>query len=268
MGFVAIAQDVVNLLRSLLVNSTYEKPLHTSPAPGLVSSLDDTSWPLEIPLSTVPSLSIPPIRPDQPRRRFWWRRFIDVTTVLFLVSLITGFVGNSMLVIQRDSIEKNFTNQVLRYVSCAVVVLITIVGGLVAIYARSRIPRVDRKGASFIIFLMTLLTIVGIYRLVIMSNYTTSMGDMGPHSLNTSSAKISFYICHVLPEWISAATLFGFNMREIFHTGLSGDNRWRDEHPDEAEERQEREEAKRIRNNQIIKITASSRFDVEKTADS
>lgn len=42
----------------------------------------------------------------------------------------------------------------------------------------------------------------------------------------------------MLPEWIAIAVLFGFNVREIFVTGLFGDHRWRDETPEEKQKRE------------------------------
>ncbi len=94
-----------------------------------------------------------------------------------------------------------------------------------------------------------------------MSNITTELTSQAPGSLNTPADKITFYIFHILPEWMAAATLFGFRMREIFQTGLSGDNRWRDERPDEREDRLEEEREKEDKKKAMIKVSVASRFD-------
>lgn len=79
-------------------------------------------------------------------------------------------------------------------------------------------------------------SVVAIYRLAVMHNQTTSLTSLVPSSLNTPAAKATFYVFHMLPEWISVALLFGFNIREMFDTGLWGN--WRN--ADETECQKER----------------------------
>lgn len=71
-----------------------------------------------------------------------------------------------------------------------------------------------------------------------MGNTTTSLTSTAPGSLNTTGPRVTFYLFHMLPEWIAIAVLFGFNVREIFVTGLFGDHRWRDETPEEKQKRE------------------------------
>lgn len=78
-------------------------------------------------------------------------------------------------------------------------------------------------------------SMVAIYRLVVMHNKTISLTSLAPSSLNRSAAKAAFYVFHMLPEWISVALLLGFNIREMFDTGLWGD--WRN--ADETERQKE-----------------------------
>lgn len=77
-----------------------------------------------------------------------------------------------------------------------------------------------------------------------MFHTTVSLSSTAPGSLNSSGAKASFYILHVLPEWLSNAILFTFNIRQMLGTGIFGD--WRD-HDETEKERVKREarEAKR-----------------------
>lgn len=179
MGFVAIAQDVANLLRSMLVNSTYEYPRPDARAPELITPSEDAGWSCGLPLSAVPSLAQEVKLPDMPRHRFWWRRFIDATTVLFIISIITGFIGNSLLVIQRHDRNKTYINQVLRfsypltdlsvmlkgfydrYISTVFVLWVTFALVAVSVWAKFKMPRVDQRSNGFMIYLSILLVCTG-----------------------------------------------------------------------------------------------------------
>jgi len=50
----------------------------------------------------------------------------------------------------------------------------------------------------------------------------------GPNPLDSSSAKATFYIFHMFPEWLVILFLYSVNVRKTFGTGLWGD-RLRDE---------------------------------------
>jgi hypothetical protein len=69
--------------------------------------------------------------------------------------------------------------------------------------------------------------VIGIYRLSVMGLKTTSLTSPSP--LDTPRSKATFYIFHVLPEWLASLILFGYNIRETFGTGLLGDWRISDE---------------------------------------
>lgn len=70
--------------------------------------------------------------------------------------------------------------------------------------------------------------------------YRTTSGfestDRG--SYNAPESKAAFYILHILPEWLASCVLAFLNVRQLFGTGFSGDNRWRDETKGEREKRQ------------------------------
>lgn len=74
-----------------------------------------------------------------------------------------------------------------------------------------------------------------------MHNMTDSLRSMAPGSLTSRADKATFYIFHVLPEWLSIGLLFIFNTRREFSTGFIGDWRWRDETPKELESRLKKE---------------------------
>lgn len=119
MGLVAIAQDLSNLLRCILVNSTFQSCPDSFSHIILPPSDNEQTWRLGLPPSSslVPSLTgtspSEPV-PDQHRRRFWFRRIHNGMTILYVVSLITGLVGNSRLVSERHDQLKTLDNQILR----------------------------------------------------------------------------------------------------------------------------------------------------------
>ena len=92
MGFIAVCQDVVNLLRTALVNTT------------LPSTRSDDSFSMKtISKSSTPSLGTlqkPEEEPDEevedkPRQRYWYRRLSDLLYIGFLGAQVPGIIGNS-----------------------------------------------------------------------------------------------------------------------------------------------------------------------------
>lgn len=78
-GFIGIANDLVNLLRCLLVNPTYGlEKWEEAPA----SRTKETYF-------QAPDQS----DEDRPKERFWARRFSDVTNLAFLGATVPGIVG-------------------------------------------------------------------------------------------------------------------------------------------------------------------------------
>ena len=96
--------------------------------------------------------------------------------------------------------------------------------------------------------------IPAIYRLVVMSNTTSSLHSTAPGSQNTRKEKVLFYIFHILPEWTTAAILACLNVREMFQTGPSGDYQWRDETREEKEKREEKEREKALKREKRKKL--------------
>jgi hypothetical protein len=76
-----------------------------------------------------------------------------------------------------------------------------------------------------------------------MFHTTTSITSTALGSLNSTGAKASFYILHVLPEWLSNVLLFSFNIRQMYGTGMFGD--WRNE--DETLKERAKREKKELR---------------------
>jgi hypothetical protein len=126
-AFLGLIVDLGNILRCVLVNSTYpddkNEPESKSNTSELITEYK-TSWMgtdgSEASLSrkktstTSHNESLAGQRPDQPRRRFWFRRMNDVIGVLYATALATGIAGNVLLIVQRGDAKKTRVNQALR----------------------------------------------------------------------------------------------------------------------------------------------------------
>jgi len=209
MGFIGIANDLVNIVRCILINPTYGSDIYyQSPAAATKGGLFNPP---------------PPGTPDQPKLRFWLRRLTDFLGLAFLAATVPGLIANSSYGSIFDDQSKADNTARLRYVSTAValgmcVILLVVVG-----WSRIKFPENNRRSAAIISFVITLLAIVAIYRLSVMHFKTTSLA--APSPLNAPGAKAAFYVLHALPEWLAILILFLVNVRKFYGTGLAGD--WR-----------------------------------------
>ncbi|KAF7983777.1 hypothetical protein HWV62_18986 [Athelia sp. TMB] len=96
MGFIGIAQDLVNLLRVVLVKSTVGRDIqiashgHDMDSSAELRDLEPAhSEALQTPLAPA-GQSI-----DNPRLRFRYRRYTDVLNLVFLAAIVPGVIGNS-----------------------------------------------------------------------------------------------------------------------------------------------------------------------------
>jgi hypothetical protein len=81
LGFIGIANDLVNIIRCLLVNATYGPERYPESAAA----------------SSKGGLLSPPPEdtPDLPKVRFWARRFTDLLGLAFLAATVPGIIANS-----------------------------------------------------------------------------------------------------------------------------------------------------------------------------
>ncbi|KAF9462282.1 hypothetical protein BDZ94DRAFT_1261516 [Collybia nuda] len=246
MGFIGIANDLVNLVRVLLVNPTYGSDRYgecSAAIPKSDTSLSSDDSPLTRPhVGDFPGQP-PDETPDHPRQRFWARRFSDFTNLSFLAAIVPGVIANSRFssVIDDDDAAEHTTT--LRYVSSGVALFLMamLAGG--ASWAQVKQARVSKSGVSMMFALTFLLSVIAVYRLSVMFNTTSSITSTEPGSLNSTGAKTTFYVLHVLPEWLANTLLFGFNIRRMYGTGMFGD--WRNE--DETEEERKKREMKELK---------------------
>ena len=78
--------------------------------------------------------------------------------------------------------------------------------------------------------------VVGIYRIQVIRNNTTSLYSTSTGSQNQNPSKVGFYVFHVALEFLSAAILISLNARRVFATGMWGDKLKRDPVPETKNE--------------------------------
>jgi len=178
---------------------------------------------------------------DQPHQRYWYRRFSDLLNIGFLGAQVPGLVGNSIIGQAMEEAHKAKAMMSLRYASSGMALFFSVVLAAMAMWASSKIPRFKKSAGMLILFICGLFSITTIYRLCVMYHTTTSLTSTSPGSQNTSAEKTVFYIFHIIPEWISVLMLLSCNVRDVFGTGMFGDDRARDETESEKAAREAKE---------------------------
>ncbi|KAI0359573.1 hypothetical protein OH77DRAFT_1038013 [Trametes cingulata] len=225
-GFISIGQDLLTLLRALLVSTTFGQ--QTAEDGGAAVTTADQAAKRE---DAERGASSEPLNPtlsagdleDQPRRRFWFRQGCGYAAILFLGAVILSIIAG---VNYERTIGSGAHADLVRrllYISAGVSVallVLLIAGTLCAMATLSRLPA---RPPARIVVAALLLTAVGIYRLSILHNSTTSLTSTAPSSQNTTHSKVLFYVFHIAPEWLSAALLLSVNVRRTYKTGMWGD---------------------------------------------
>ncbi|KAJ6519381.1 hypothetical protein C8R45DRAFT_951295 [Mycena sanguinolenta] len=244
LGYLTIAEILLKLTRTVLVNSTKGTPASDAEAhkvavadlPPLVST-QSGFWKPTLKPSSPPSV-------DDPHRRFWYRRWCEFLLVLYLGALAVGVVATSRISSSTD-VSWNRTVQALRYTSSSLGALLIILEICTLRWAQRHVPHINQQAVRFLLVLSMVLCITPIYRLIVMWRTTPDISAPNDQALNTQSDKACFYVFHLLPEFVVVCVLCCSNIRDICQMGFKSDERWRDETPKEREarERKEREKA-------------------------
>ncbi|KAJ7169440.1 hypothetical protein C8R46DRAFT_196641 [Mycena filopes] len=240
LGFLSLAHIVGVLIRAVLVNSTIGTDAEDGALPSLVLDSPPTSFRKYNPSTTT--------NEDQPRRRFWFRRWHESILLSYLSALVTAIVATAHIYAANDP-TPNHRDQALRYASSAIGLVLLLSQTCMLLWARYNVPRINPHAIRLLLVASTLLTIPPIYRLVVMRHTTSDLAAPAAAALNTLAYKATFYIVHLLPEWIVVAMLCGFNIKEVCQIGFKGDGRWRDETGEERAKREKKEEERRARKN-------------------
>ena len=126
MGFVALSKDLAAMMRAVLVNGTYGSDMLKAQTEkvqekedlehgGALTSSSKSMFSGKYSFSMHSTFSAFDTEiPDHPRTRFWIRRIHDMTQILFIAAMVTGFIGNSRIVSQRHDPTQTRINQALR----------------------------------------------------------------------------------------------------------------------------------------------------------
>ncbi|PIL33535.1 hypothetical protein GSI_04158 [Ganoderma sinense ZZ0214-1] len=258
-AFIAVGQDLANLLRALLVSSTLGgdmvalhklTPSHVRKAQK-VQTLAQKRMDREVALaqfyvtkgqegeaydvddgasSTSGTAVSAPEFQDQTGLRKKIRVWFGVAGLMFILATIVSAMsgGNFSSAVAGGSGD---LVRLLWYVSTALALVLLVAIALTAVFALKKLPRVPRTSGLWIIVVACLLSLVGIYRLTVISNLTTSLLLTGPGTHNAPADKAAFYVLQVAPEFLSIAILVSMNVRHVFGTGTWGDLRFNDPKP-------------------------------------
>ncbi|CAE6504227.1 unnamed protein product [Rhizoctonia solani] len=185
LGFLGISSDAINLLRCLLVNTTL-------PENGASK--------------------------DRRTARRYYRYFCYFFGLAFLASSIPGIVASTSYNAARFNQEQADKNLRLLNASASVVLAFQVITIIISLVAAFRVKEIDRTRCFEIAALTLLMIIVPIYRLCVLGIRTINVFEpLSP------SARATFYIFHLVPEWLCVSILLGTNVRARFQTGRWGD---------------------------------------------
>ncbi|KAF7367302.1 hypothetical protein MSAN_00792300 [Mycena sanguinolenta] len=210
LGYLTLAEILLKLIRTVLVNSTKGTPTSDAEA------------------RTVVVTELPPLVSTQSAfsGRFWYRRWCEFLLMLYLVALVVGVVATSHIWSPTE-VTWNRAVQALRYTSSSLGAVLIILEICTLRWAQRNVPHINQRAA-----------VTPIYRLIVMWRTTPNISAPDAQALNTQRDKAVFYVFHLLPEFIVVCVLCCSNIRDICQMGFKGDERWRDETPKEREDRE------------------------------
>ncbi|KAH6897634.1 hypothetical protein BKA70DRAFT_1316116 [Coprinopsis sp. MPI-PUGE-AT-0042] len=226
MGYVGLSLDLLGAVRCLLLNPTYgPERFPESPA-----------------AATKDCYIEPPSQDDEdrPQERYYVRRYTDIATILFIVGLVLGILGNSNYYKVLTDVEKAKQVPGYRHSSASVVLFTIAAMASATVWSCKRQPRAGKRGVITTCIISVLLAVIASYRLSVVRKTTPALDSMDAESLNTTYSKVLFYVFHAAPEWLICALMLCVNVRKTFGTGPFGDFRSRDETPEEKEKRLKR----------------------------
>lgn len=251
LGYIGIANDLVNLLRCAIVNPTFGHE-RWDEAPASISK--DTHF-------RTPEVG----EEDHPIQRRNMRTTAGWVSLAFLASNVPGIIAGTMF--HKDNFgDAHKARRVasLRYASSGVALfLIAIIvvctawsqrnqrrACLKALYTTYALAGLTVSSRPAIILPHNELTLlveqgmVAVYRLTVMWNDVPYLEYTGPGSLTSVPAKVTFYMFHALPEWVAITGLLGLPIRKIYGTGFWGDWRAKDDTEKQIAKRRAKQERK------------------------
>ncbi|KAI0326336.1 hypothetical protein GY45DRAFT_1329055 [Cubamyces sp. BRFM 1775] len=255
-GYITMSQDLTNLFRALLVDTTFARA--ASGAGDTASTRSHPSIPL-VAMRSDGSAAVAPggpgsvqgddlenclnmkynawkqfltkgssawqdaAREDQPRLRKRLRHIFGLGSLVYLTAIVMNVVASIEYRHTVPSGSNSSTIQVLRGASAGIAFVLIGILTCAATYAIIALPRVPKIPSLFIVIVAHFLALVGCYRLIMAHATTTSLLSTAHGSQNTRSEKVAFWVLSAAPEWVAAALLVSINGRRTFRTGLWGD---------------------------------------------
>ncbi|KAJ7630553.1 hypothetical protein FB45DRAFT_793104 [Roridomyces roridus] len=237
LGYLHLANVATKLTRCILVNSTKgpeDAPQSSCEQPPLIWSSSGSLWKAPAAAPDLPAV-------DDPQSRHWFRRWSECMTILYLAALFTAIFATALLFTSNAS-STNRWIQCLQYFSAATGLVLVLSITIMLGWARRNVQRIDQRATRFVLIATVLLMLPPIYRLIVMRTTTADISDRNAESQNVLADKVTFYIVHILPEWLVVAMTCVFNVRQLCQTGIKGDTRRHDETPTERAKRERREQ--------------------------
>ncbi|KAJ7042700.1 hypothetical protein C8F04DRAFT_86610 [Mycena alexandri] len=246
LGFLGLAHINGVLIRWVLIDSTTAS--ESSMDPALVSSPGSLWKSSPLPQSSASA--------DDPKRRFWFRRWHEGLLLLYFSAMVPAIVATAHIYAANNS-TPNRRDQALRYASSAIGLVLVLSQAAMLLWARYNVPRVNQRAIQFLLGPTILLIIPPIYRLVVMRSTTSNLATPDHQALNTGADKATFYVFHLLPEWIVVAMFCSINLREICQVGFKGDSKWRDETPEEKTKRERKEQERAMKKAERLELKSA-----------
>ncbi|KAG8983951.1 hypothetical protein FRB90_005639, partial [Tulasnella sp. 427] len=140
---------------------------------------------------------------DKAGGRFWYRRAADLAGLAWMISSIPGAVAYSKMPGSADHTEDADKLFRLRYVSSSAALALFLFYLILLRYYRNRVEWLDKRAVDWTCTILSIATIVPIYRLCVIHNRTSILNVLPstpplypPGSLTTTASKATFYIFH------------------------------------------------------------------------
>ncbi|KAH9889390.1 hypothetical protein C8Q73DRAFT_654324 [Cubamyces lactineus] len=208
-GYITMSQDLTNLFRALLVDTTFARASQETGDTGSTRS--------------HPSIPLDTAREDQPRLRKRLRHIFGLASLVYLAAIVMNIVSSVEYRHTMPSGAHSSTIQVLRAASSGIAFVLIAILTCAATYAIIALPRVPKIPSLYVVTVAHFLALIGCYRLIMAHATTTSLLSTAHGSQNTRAEKVAFWVLSAAPEWVAAALLVGINGRRMFRTGPYGD---------------------------------------------
>ncbi|KAI0081887.1 hypothetical protein K474DRAFT_1634525 [Panus rudis PR-1116 ss-1] len=229
-GYLAIAADLVILLRSLLVQATaipQERIIVIDdPESGDKVSLMEKTDKVDVRVETKT------VSDRRQRERLWYRRITVLALLECLAPFVVGIVAGIVYTNGTTNKGQADLTRVLLYVGAGLSALALLTIQLLAVYAALFVRNAIRSSALLLVGITALLEIITIYHLITLNQQSrgssSSTSDALAHVPRLSlGSDTFFYVFQIIPEYIASVILVGINARERFQTGMWGDSWFR-----------------------------------------